>query len=137
VAFIVEKRPHAAAPIKTTVLNAKGEPVVIDFVALYQRHSHADLVKMQNGFINRGRLAHGQDLIPGENGEPPAEAPYATDADLIKSEMKGWLGVEDENGATLSFTPSTPADLLRDYPELVVPLVNGFFEAHKEAAQKN
>jgi len=135
-AFVTAKRPVAAAPIKVFVNGADGTQVEIGFVAQYHRHAKTHVDSLLNGMINRRRKIAGDELVKNPDGSTP-DFPFETDADFIRAKMAGWLHVKNEGGSLREFTDEALVDVMEDFPEIVSPLFNGFFEAHSGAKQKN
>jgi len=134
--FVATRRPIAAFPLSIIVNGANGDPVTIEFVAQYHRHSPEQLADLRDGMANKIRAAQGADPIVRADGSAPAY-PYNSDIDFIKDKMAGWLGVRDAMGDSIPFGEDSLKRVLEDWPELVVPLHNGFFSAHEGAKQKN
>lgn len=135
-AFVPAKRPVAAAPIKFFVNNESGKQVEVSFVAQYHRHTKTQIDTLRNGVTNRMRKALGEELVKDPDGSTP-EFPYESDMHFVHDKMAGWLHVKDESGAAREFNRDELDTIVEDYPELVIPLFNGFFEAHSGAKQKN
>lgn len=135
-AFVPAKRPVAAAPIKCAVYDENGDVTQIEFVALYHRRSHEQVVDMQQALQNRARQLTDQEPIKRPDGSESTWA-YATDMEFLRDVVAGWPGVHDAAGGALPYNTEALDALVGDYPELVVPLFNGFFEAHRGARVKN
>jgi len=134
--FVVTRRPIAAIEVDVSVHGTDGKPVAINFVAQYHRHSPEQLADLRDGMVNKARAAQSLDPIVREDGSVPAYS-YASDIDFIKEKMAGWLGVKDASGDSVPFSAGSLGQVLEDWPELVIPLHNGFFAAHEGAKQKN
>lgn len=135
-AFVVTKREFATAPIKVFVYDEKGKQVEISFIAKYHRHTKTQVDELQDGSVNRYRKDLGQEPIKGRDGSI-AEFPYDSDLDFIREKMCGWLQVRDAAGQAQEFSLEALGAVVEDFPELVPPLFNGFFEAHRGSRQKN
>jgi hypothetical protein len=135
--FVVTRRPIAAFPLDIIVNGENGGPVTIKFVAQYHRHSPEQLADLRDGMTNRVRETQGMPPIVRPDGSAVPAYPYPSDIKFIEDKMAGWLGVKDASGDSIPFNPETLARVLGDWPELVIPLFNGFFAAHEGAKQKN
>lgn len=135
--FVVAKRAIAAAHIEVTVNGANGEPVEIGFVAQYQRHTLDQVNDLQDGMLNQVRAVNGDDPLKRPDGSVAPVYSYDSDVNFLKDKMTGWLGVKDDGGERILFNIEALDHVLSDWPELVTPLFNGFFAAHKEVKRKN
>lgn len=134
--FVVTRRPIAAIALDVSVHGTDGKPVSVNFVAQYHRHTPEQLADLRDGMVNTTRAAQGLDPILRKDGIVPVYS-YASDIDFIKEKMAGWLGVRDASGDSVPFSAGSLDQVLEDWPELVIPLHNGFFAAHEGAKQKN
>ncbi|WYX26461.1 hypothetical protein WJ969_13665 [Achromobacter xylosoxidans] len=50
--------------------------------------------------------------------------------------MTGWLGVRDGQGDAVPFSAKALDQVLKDWPELVAPLFQGFWRAHQQVREK-
>lgn len=144
-AFIPVKRTIAAAPI--SVLSYADDASVIDisFVAQYARHKRSEAVALNTALqnkhiegVNKIYAAEGKDLVELvalPDGSIPTWT-YETDEAFLLEKMNGWLEVTNEDETPKPFTKSALTEILSKYPELIVPLFNGFFVAHGEATRK-
>lgn len=138
--FVVTKRPVAATKLQATVNAENGDPVEISFVAQYRRHTPKQLADLQDALTNRVRVAQGMPPLLRPDGSAAPEYPFTDDIAFIKAQLTGWLGVRDAAGDSIPFSGDALDQILADWPELVVPLYSGFFDAHKAlpaAQQKN
>lgn len=136
-AFVIAKRPTASFPVKHTVYNKDGKAVNIEFVAQYHRSKHSEVVDLQDSLVNHVRKGQGLDPLKRPDGTTPPEWQFDSDVDFVRTKMCGWIDVKDEDGQAVPFTEEGLVATIEDYPELVGPLLNGFFEAHRGARQKN
>lgn len=134
--FVLAKRPVAATPIKASVYDADGNAVEISFIAQYRRIKHSEFVDLQDGLHNRVMSARGEKLLEREDETAPVWK-YKSDREFINDVMVGWPGVKDEAGEDVVFSVDALNELIDHYPELVVPLFGGFFDAHRGARIKN
>lgn len=135
--FVVTKRPIAAKKLEIVVNDEKGSEVKLDFVAQYIRHTPNELADLQDGMTNQARLAQGLEPVTRRDGTEVPKFAFTSDIDFIKAKMSGWLSVRDASGDSIPFSPESLDQVLTDWPELVIPLFHGFFEAHQGAKQKN
>lgn len=133
--FVATKRAVAACPIKIQVHGEKGEPVTIEFVAQYKRHTLDQVADLQDSLTNSVNERLGRP--PVARTKPVPQWPYSTDVEFIKDKMTGWLGTRDSQGESIPFTAKALGQVISDWPELVLPLFNGFFEAHQQVREKN
>lgn len=136
-AFILAARPIAAYPIKARVYDQNGNPADVEFVAKYHRHLPAQVNDLQNGITNKILAARGSELIKRPDGSEVPEWTYGSDMEFIAEKLADWSDVQAPDGADVPFTDAALRQLVDDYPELVVPLFRGFFEAHSGVREKN
>lgn len=135
--FVVSKRPVASCPINVKAYKADGAIVDISFVAQYHRHSPQGIADLRDSISNKARVATGQLPLEREDGTVIPSWAYTTDRAFIQSKLAGWRDVNNESGDAIPFTEDALLTTLDDWPELIAPLFNGFFEAHQEAREKN
>jgi hypothetical protein len=133
--FVATKRALAACPIKIQVHGENGEPVTIEFVAQYKRHTLDQVADIQDSLTNSVNERLGRPPVVRTKAVPVW--PYTTDVEFIKDKMSGWLGTRDIHGDSIPFSEESLGQVISDWPELVVPLFNGFFEAHQQVREKN
>lgn len=129
-AFITSRNPLAGREIKTSVYGLDGKVQDIEFIAQYRRFKRKALQELQEK-LNQIGLP-----ILDDAKQPTGEvhqAPYATDLDLLKDVIGGWVGVQHEDGSERAYSHDELEALIEDWPELVQPLINGFFDVHREA----
>ncbi|MEN5162579.1 hypothetical protein [Achromobacter kerstersii] len=134
-AFVTTKRAVAACPIKVEVHDENGEAVAIEFIAQYKRHTLDQVADLQDSMANAFNERLGRP--PVARAKPAPKWPYSTDVEFIKDKMTGWLGARDSQGEAIPFTAKSLGQVLSDWPEIVAPLFNGFFEAHQQVREKN
>jgi len=135
--FVRARRPLAASPISFTVYDENGNTQKIEFVAQYHRHEYTHLADLQDAMVNRAREAEGKASIVRDDGTVVPKWPYATDLEFIQDKMAGWRGMTESNGTPTPFCAEGVAEFVQDYPEAIVPLFDGFFQAHRQAREKN
>lgn len=135
--FVIAKRAVASCPIKAEVYDDKGKAVKVEFTAQYHRHKHSEVVDLQDALVNHVRESQGLEPLKRSDGTTPPAWPFASDIDFIKEKMAGWIDVKDEDKKPAEFSVEALDETVQAYPELVGPLLNGFFEAHRGARQKN
>lgn len=137
-AFVVTKRAIAASEIKVVVNGEDGAPVEIKFVAQYKRSPLDQINALHDAMTNAYRERLGQPVLPVPAGQKePAKWSYASDVDFIKDKMTGWLGVRDGQGDSIPFSVKALDQVLKDWPELVISLFQGFWRAHQQVQEKN
>ncbi|WP_315136895.1 phage tail assembly chaperone [Achromobacter marplatensis] len=134
-AFVTTKRAVAACPIKVVVHGETGEAVTIEFVAQYKRHTLEQVADLQDSMANAYNERMGRPPIERKKSVP--KWTYTSDVEFIKDKMTGWLGARDHQAEAIPFNAKTLAQVLSDWPEVVAPLFNGFFEAHQQVREKN
>ncbi len=135
--FILAKRPVAAAPISVSVYDQNGVPRKLEFIAQYQRHTSEQIADLQDSMSNRIRSLRSEDSIARPDGTAVPIWKYSSDIDFIQEKLIGWLDVEDGVGAQITFTRDALTQMVTDFPEIVTPLFSGFYDAHREAKEKN
>lgn len=136
--FVVSKRALAACDIKVAVHGENGAPVEIDFIAQYKRSPLDQINALHDAMTNAYRERLGQPLLPVGKGQKAAEKwEYTSDVEFIKDRMTGWLGVRDGQGDAVPFSAKALDQVLKDWPELVAPLFQGFWRAHQQVREKN
>lgn len=135
-AFVPAKRSIATYPISVYIYNDAGKKEEIRFIAQYHRQTKTQLDDLSDGMTNRVRIARGEDPIKRPDGSIPTHEEMS-DIEFLQRYMSGWTGVKGGDGTNLPCTPGTIAELLEDYPELVFPLTNGFWSAHRQISEKN
>ncbi|SAI58918.1 Uncharacterised protein [Bordetella ansorpii] len=133
--FVKAKRSTAATPIGLTVRGDDGKPAQIAFTAKYRRHSLEDLIDLNDMIQNKSRLAAGLSPLLKPDGSAVPAWPYPSDMAFIEEVLIGWHDVADGDGAAVAFSLGELRATVSDYPELVIPLFNGFFEAHQAVPQ--
>ncbi|MPS30634.1 MAG: hypothetical protein E2576_14280 [Alcaligenaceae bacterium] len=135
--FVRAKRPVAAAPISFSVYDEFGQVQKVEFVAQYHRHDHGRVADLQDAMANHARKATGQPPIVRGDGTAIPGWEYATDLAFIAAKLAGWREMVGADGQPVAFSAEEVDKLVQDYPEAIVPLFNGFFEAHQQAREKN
>ncbi|WLW63682.1 hypothetical protein ACM1PE_09000 [Achromobacter sp. PD1] len=135
--FVVTKRPVAAMPIEVIVNGTNGNPMEIKFIAQYHRHTPQQLADLRDGMTDQVRAGQGLEPLQRPGGTRAPAYQYASDIDFLKDKMASWLGVRDGAGESITYSVDQLEALLADWPELVIPLFNGFFGAHEGAKKKN
>lgn len=129
-AFITSRNPLVGKHIELTTFDEMGKPKKSDFVAQYKRMKRKALQALQE------QLGKSVQPILDDAGQPTGEfpkRPYETDLDMLKDVMGGWVGAQYADGSERPFSHEELEELIEEWPEVVVPLVNGFFEVHREA----
>ena len=135
-AFVPAKRQLASAPINVFVYGADGKKQKIAFVAQYKRHKKSEIDDRSNALNNKFRAQQGIELIKSPDGSVPTWD-YDTDMEFLVDVMAGWLGVKNEDGTDKAFEPDALETMIEDYPELLQPLFDGFWSAHRQILEKN
>lgn len=135
-AFVPAKRQVATYPISAHVYNEAGKKEEIRFIAQYKRQSKTQLDDLSDGMNNLRRRTSGEELIKRADGSTPI-ADELTDIEFLQRYLTGWRGIKAGDGTDHPCTVETIAELLEDYPELVLPLMNGFWAAHRQVSEKN
>lgn len=135
--FVVTKRPVAAMPIEVIVNGTNGSPVEIKFIAQYHRHTPQQLADARDGMTDQVRAGQGLKPLLRPDGSQAPLYQYASDIDFLKDKMVSWLGVRDGAGESITYSVEQLEAVLADWPELIIPLFNGFFAAHEGAKKKN
>lgn len=135
-AFVPAKRQIATYPISIHIYNDAGKREEIRFIAQYKRQKKTQLDDLSDGLTNARLIATGQEPIKRPDGSTPV-GENLTDIEFLQRYLCGWTGINDEDGTNRPCTPESIAELLDDYPELVLPLLNGFWAAHRQISEKN
>lgn len=135
--FKIAKRPVVGFPVSVSVYDVEGKAQRLEFIAQYKRAKHKELRELITAARNLDRQKHGLEPIPAEDGDKAAEWPYKSDLAFLEDRMCGWVGVKDEDGAIVEFSPVALNELLSEYPEFTQSLFDGFFQAHLGARTKN
>lgn len=135
-AFVPAKRQIATYPISVHVYNEAGKKEEIRFIAQYKRQTKTQLDDLSDGMTNASRIALGQEPIKRADGSIPTHE-QMSDIEFLQRYLHGHRGIKCEDGTERECTPDTIAELLEDYPELVFPLMSGFWASHKQISEKN
>lgn len=134
--FVPVKRQIASFPLNVTVYGEDGKKLKIGFTAQYHRQKKSRLDELSNGLANKFRQLQGGETVKSANGSI-ASWDYETDIDFLVDVMAGWTGVKNEDGTDKPFTREMLEATIEDYPELMQPLFDGFWSAHKQVLEKN
>lgn len=129
-AFITSRNPMAGREIKISVYGADGKPQEIALVAQYRRHKRKAFQALQEQLALIGKP------VLDDAGQPTGaihQPTHGDDIDFLKDVMGGWVGPQHADGSERVFSHDELDGLCEEWPELVMPLVNGFFEVHREA----
>lgn len=135
-AFVPVKRQIASFPINVTVYDGDGKKQKINFTAQYNRQKKSKIDELSNGLANKFRQLQGTEPVKSADGSI-ASWDYETDIDFLVFAMAGWKGVKSEDGTDKPFTREMLEDTIEDYPELMQPLFDGFWSAHRQVLEKN
>jgi hypothetical protein len=132
-AFVTSRNPLAGREIKVSVYGPDGKLQSITFVAQYRRFKRKAFQALQEQISKIGQPVF--DESKQATGEFH-KAPYETDLHMLKDVLGGWVGVQHADGTERACTQDEVESLVEDWPELLQPLINGFFEVHREAPRE-
>lgn len=130
------RNPVVGFPVEATEFDELGEVQTIGLIVQYKRTDKKTVRDLFNGAQNLSREENGLDLLKDKKGKD-YKWPYKTDTDFLDEYVVGWSGVVDEDGNPIEYSVEKRNEFLALYPELEVPIVSGFFQAHTGARVKN